>query len=93
LATEVKATGGIFFPGYWLAGSLQFHVTMNTRAIVDEYLRTDVTLQPGLEPGGSKTNADTALAKCARMRYMFPEIWKNFGDFGAREPDNAHDSE
>ncbi len=47
--TEVKATGGIFFPGYWLAGSLQFHVTRNVRAIVDEYLRTDATLQPGLK--------------------------------------------
>src|SRR5260370_18296343 len=42
---------------------------------------------------GSKTNADTALAKCVRMRYMFPEIWNDFGDFGAREPDNAHDRE
>ncbi len=49
LLTEVKATGGIFFPGYWLAGSLQFHVTGNVRAIVDEYLRTNATLQPGLK--------------------------------------------
>jgi aminopeptidase N len=49
LLTEVNATGGIFFPGYWLAGSLQFHVTRNVRAIVDEYLRTDATLQPGLK--------------------------------------------
>ena len=49
LLTEVKATGGIFFPGYWLAGSLQFHVTRNVRAIVDEYLRTNATLPPGLK--------------------------------------------
>jgi aminopeptidase N len=49
LLTEVKATGGIFFPGYWLAGSLQFHVTRNVRAIVDDYLRRDVALQLGLK--------------------------------------------
>src|SRR6516165_10144624 len=49
LLTEVKAAGGIFFPGYWLAGSLQFHVTRNVRAIVDGYLRTDANLQPGLK--------------------------------------------
>jgi hypothetical protein len=35
--------------GYWLAGSLQFHVNRNVRAIVDEYLRTDAALQPGLK--------------------------------------------
>jgi aminopeptidase N len=49
LLTEVKATGGIFFPGYWLAGALQFHVTGNVRTIVDEYLRTNAALQPGLK--------------------------------------------
>src|SRR5260370_347540 len=48
---------------------------------------------PESESPGLKTNADAALAKCVRMRYMFPEIWNDFGDFGAREPDNAHDSE
>jgi aminopeptidase N len=49
LLTEVKATGGIFFPSYWLAGSLQFHVTRNVRATVDEYLGTHASLQPGLK--------------------------------------------
>jgi hypothetical protein len=44
-----KGHGRHLFPGYWLAGSLQFHVTRNVRAIVDEYLRTDATLQPGLK--------------------------------------------
>src|SRR5258707_12588391 len=29
LLTEAKATGGIFFPGYWLEGSLPFHLYGN----------------------------------------------------------------
>ena len=49
ITCTIQSMGGVFFPGYWLAGSLQFHVTRNVRAIVDEYLRTDATLQPGLK--------------------------------------------
>ena len=67
LLTEVKATGGIFFPGYWLAGSLQFHVTRNVRAIVDEYLRTDATLQPGLK---------LKLLQAADMLMRFTDVSK-----------------
>jgi hypothetical protein len=40
---------------------------------------------------GSKTKADTALAKHLWMRYMFPEIWKDFGVIGGHDFNNAHD--
>jgi aminopeptidase N len=67
LLTEVKATGGIFFPGYWLEGSLQFHVTRNVRAIVDEYLLTNATLQPGLK---------LKLLQAADMLMRFTDVSK-----------------
>src|SRR5260370_22522873 len=49
LLAEVKATGGIFFPGYWLSGSLQVYVTRNVRALVAEYLPTPASPPPGLK--------------------------------------------
>jgi aminopeptidase N len=45
---KIKQTGGIFFPLDWLYGTLGYHVSQNTRKIVENYLKTHPDLEKGL---------------------------------------------